>query len=239
MTPQSRIISTLLTRPQAQSDRFAAILTEYFGHRLSLTISPLIAPHFLRTEILSKTYTALILTSETGALSTIRHLNLPTRAYCVGDRTAVTARSLGLNVLSADGDANALISLILSSAETGPLLHPRGQDSCGDIAATLTARAIPVDEVITYDQRPQALSYEALALLNGALPVLLPLFSSRTAMLLASQGPFRAPLWIAPLSPAVAQAAAPLCPVRQATADAPNADALLTAISRIIDASSA
>lgn len=239
MTPQSRALPTVLTRPSAQGDRFAAALSNRFGPRLAITASPLIAPHFLPTEIAPIPYAALILTSETGAFSATRHKNLPTRAYCVGDRTAATARSLGLVALSADGDASALISLIRNSGERGPLLHLRGQDARGDIAATLTAAGIPTDQAVTYDQRPQPLSPAARTLLNGTGPVLIPLFSPRTAALLAAQGPFNAPLWVAALSPAVAQGAAPLDPARQVTADAPNADALLTAISTFIDMPSA
>lgn len=239
MTPQSRAISTLLTRPQTQGDRFATALAQRFGNRLSVTVSPLIAPRFLAPQIPATPYTALILTSETGALSAARHPNLPARAYCVGDRTAATARSLGLMAVSADGDASALMALIRASAERGPLLHLRGQDARGDIAATLSAAGIPTDEAIAYDQHPQRLTSQARALLDEPVPVLLPLFSPRTATILATQGPFKAPLWIAALSPAVAKAAAPLNPARQVTADAPNADALLTAISTFIDMPSA
>ena len=239
MTPQSRPVPTLLTRPLAQSDRFAAALSARFGDRLAVTTSPLIAPAFLSPQIPARAYAALILTSETGALSVARSENLPARAYCVGDRTAAAATGLGLTARSAKGDAASLVALILSSGDRGPFLHLRGRDAAGDIAATLSAAGLPTDEVVTYDQRPQPLSPAARALLDGADPVLLPLFSPRTASLLADQGPFRAPLWVAALSPAVAQAAARLHPVRQATADAPNADALLTAISTFIDMPSA
>ncbi len=239
MTPQSRPLATLLTRPQPQSDRFAAALVARFGPRLTITNSPLIAPAFLSPTLAKRPYSALILTSETGAQSVAHHPNLPSRAYCVGHRTAQTARSLGLTALSADGDAGDLIALIRAAAESGPLLHLRGVDARGDIAATLSAAGIPTDQSITYDQRPQPLSAAARALLDGANPVLLPLFSPRTATLLAAQGPFRAPLLVASLSAAVAAAAAPLAATRQATADAPNADALLTAVSTIIDISSA
>lgn len=235
MTPQSRALATLLTRPTAQSDRFAAALIARFGDRLAVTTSPLIAPEFLRPPIPERAYTALILTSETGATSATGFSGLPRRAYCVGDRTAETARSLGFTAVSANGDATALIALIRASGEAGPLLHLRGQDARGDIAATLTAASVPTDQAITYDQRPQALSPAARALLNGSAPVLVPLFSPRSATLLAGQGPFRAPLWVAALSPAVAAAAAPLSPARQVISDTPNVGALLTAISTFID----
>ena len=172
MTPQSRAIPVLLTRPQAQSDRFAAALVARFGASVATTTSPLIAPQFLIPPIPQRPYSALILTSETGALSAARPETLPTRAYCVGDRTAAAARSLGLTAVSAQGDAGSLIALILAASETGPLLHLRGQDARGDIAATLTAAGVPTYDAITYDQRPCDLTPEARAamLAQGADP---------------------------------------------------------------------
>lgn len=234
MTPQSRALPVLLTRPQAQGDRFAADLVARFGDRIAITTSPLIAPAFLTPDIPPRPYTALIFTSET-AVTSARVPNLPSRAYCVGDRTAAAATAAGFAAQSAQGDAAALIALIRSSAEVGPLLHLRGADTRGDIAATLTAAGIPTDQAITYDQRPQPLTPEAKSLLDGQTPVLLPLFSPRTAELLAALGPFRAPLWLAALSPAVAEAAAPLRPARSMTASAPNAAALLTAVSTFVN----
>lgn len=234
MTPQSRAIPVLLTRPRAQGDRFAAALADRFGAALVLHASPLIAPQFLDPVLAQRPYTALILTSETGALSASRTAGLPARAYCVGDRTAATAQSLGLSALSAQGDAAALVALIRASGEAGPLLHLRGLDARGHIAATLTAAGVPTYDAITYDQRPCLLTPEARALLGGTDPIILPLFSPRTAEILAAQGPFRAPLWVAALSPAVATAASVLSPARLTIADAPNADALLTAIGELL-----
>ncbi len=234
MAPQSRPVPVLLTRPQAQGDRFATDLITRFGPTLAPVPSPLIAPAFLHPAIPQQPYTAIILTSETAAASAAAIPNLPRHAYCVGDRTAAAARAAGFTPHSAKGDANALIALILSTQDQGPFLHLRGADSRGDIAATLTDAGRPTHAAITYDQRPQPLSLEARTLLAGETPVLLPLFSPRTAEILASQGPFAAPLWLAALSPAVAAAAAHLHPARSAIAAEPNADALLTAIATLL-----
>lgn len=238
MTPQSRALPVLLTRPQAQGDRFAADLSARFGDRIAITTSPLIAPAFLTPDIPARAYTALIFTSET-AVASARFPTLPTRAYCVGDRTAAAATAAGFAAQSAQGDAKALIALVLSTGDSGPLLHLRGADARGDIAATLTAAGIPTDQAITYDQRPQPLTAAARALLNAETPVLLPLFSPRTAEILTTLGPFRAPLWVAALSPAVAESAALLGASRIAIAAEPNAAALLTAMSTFVNAPAA
>ncbi|MCW1918968.1 uroporphyrinogen-III synthase [Rhodobacter sp. KR11] len=189
----------LLTRPEAQSQRFARDLG------LPCLISPLIAPRFLHPEI--PAHRALILTSETGALAA-RGLP-PCRAYCVGDQTAATARALGFDAVSAQGDAKALIALILTDP-VAPLLHLRGCEARGDIAARLTAAGLPTAEALAYAQEERPLTAEAIAALRGTAPVLVPLFSPRSATLLAAELArigATAPLRVVAMSQAVAEAA--------------------------------
>lgn len=198
MAVQPRI---LLTRPQAQSLRFA----ESLG--LPCLISPLMAPRFLTPVV--PPHAAVILTSETGAEAAAR-LVAPTFAFCVGDRTASTARSLGFQASSAAGDAEALIAHILA-APVSPLLHLRGREARGEIAARLTSAGVPTAEAVAYAQEEQPLSPEALAALHGTAPLILPLFSPRSATLLARVVP-RAPLTVVAMSAAVAEAARGLDP---------------------------
>jgi uroporphyrinogen-III synthase len=160
-------------------------------------------------------------------------------AWCVGDRTAQAARKAGYGARSAAGDAAALVAAILAEAPPGPLLHARGEDSRGAVADRLTAAGLPTAEALVYAQRPAALSDEARRLLGGADPILVPLFSPRSAEIFAAalaDIPRPAPLWVAALSPAVADAAAPLSPARMAIAGAPDADALLQAAEGLIAA---
>jgi uroporphyrinogen-III synthase len=230
----------LLTRPNAQGDRFADALRARFGPDLRIVTSPLMVRHDL-TPALPDDVAGLIFTSETGvaALGRLRPAEgLP--AWCVGDRTAQAARQAGYEARSAAGDATALVALILAEAPPGPLLHARGEDSRGAVAERLTAAGIPTTEALVYAQRPKPLTAEARRLLEGADAVILPLFSPRTALLLAAElaaGPALAPLWIVALSPAVAEAAAPLAPARHAVAATPDAVALLDAAEALIAAS--
>lgn len=210
----------LLTRPAPQSDRFAAALG------LRCLISALIAPRFLAPDI--PPHDALILTSETGA-EAARGL-LPCRAYCVGDQTAATARALGFDAISAQGDAEALIALILTTA-TGPLLHLRGREARGDIAARLTAAGIPTHEVIAYAQEERPLTPEAIIALRGQTPVVAPLFSPRSAALLAAEAVrigATAPLCVVAMSQAVADAARALDPAPRVAAR-PDGNSMLEA----------
>lgn len=227
-------LAFLLTRPAPASARFAASLRESFGQAAQIVTSPLMEPEFLRPDLPPGPFDALILTSETGAEAARRlsaDINdFPRRAFCVGDRTALAATQAGFLAQSAMGDAKALVRLIQSTEPTGRFLHLRGRDSVGDIVQQLDLAGIMASEAVVYDQKPRPLTPEAAALLAGAAPVILPLFSPRSADLMAQTGPVRAPLWIAALSPAVAEHARPLQPDRMAIADRPDAPALLRAI---------
>lgn len=227
MAKQSRPL-VILTRPAAQSARFAAAITARFGP-LPLLVAPLIAPVFLAPALPPRPFSALILSSQT-AVAALAQLPgpLPALAFCVGDRTAEAARHAGLQAVSAGGDAEALIALIARQGPAAPLLHLRGQDSHGEIAARLTALGLETLEAVVYDQRPCPLTPAALAALSGPAPVLCPVFSPRSAALLADALPaHHAPLRIAALSAATAAPLQRCAPVTLAIAPRPEAEALL------------
>lgn len=196
----------LLTRPLAQSRRFA----DQVG---GAVISPLMLPEFLDPALPAGDFSAVILTSETG-VQAARRISatgavLPNLAYCVGNRTAQTARAAGFQALSAEGDASALLALIKARHTSGRLLLLRPEDAAGDLAKDLNSARIETVSVIVYRQKPQSLTAEAATLLQGDTAVILPVFSPRSARLVAAE--IRringsAPLWLAALSPAVAQA---------------------------------
>jgi uroporphyrinogen-III synthase len=239
MATQSRLPAFLLTRPMAQSQRFAAQLRHRFGPDLLITISPLIAPHFLAPAFPVGPFTALIFTSETGVAAFAQHPNrpncLPIRAYCVGDQTAKAAQSAGLEPVSADGDAATLIALI-QATHTGPLLHLCGTQTRGDVAQTLTDAGHPTTALELYDQREHPLTAAAIDLLRGERPLLVPLFSPRSATLfcqhLAIVAP-TAPLTVIALSAAVATALPTT--MDHHTAKKPTADAMIVALANLCD----
>lgn len=237
MTPQSRAIPVLLTRPAAAADRFAAELSETFGGRIRIVASPLIAPIFLAPD-LPQGAAGLVLTSEAG-VEAARRLRaagraLPVRAFCVGDRTAAAAREAGFDAVSAGGDADALVTMILSQDVAAPLLHLHGRDTRGDVALRLTKGGVRTSGHIVYEQVAQPLTAEARAVLDGEGPVLVPLFSPRTASLFAATGPHRAALWVVALSPAVADALAGVPVARMVTADRPDAVSVREALAPLI-----
>jgi uroporphyrinogen-III synthase len=243
MAIQSRLPAFLLTRPTAQSTRFAASLRKRFGEDLAIIISPLIAPRFLAASFPGTNPTALVFTSETGVEAFSRHQNrpsdLPQRAYCVGGRTAKVARLAGLVPISAQGDAADLIALILQDGARGPLLHICGAQTRGNVAQTLTGAGHPTTALILYEQEEQPLTPQAKALLSGERPVVVPLFSPRSATLFLAQvgclGP-PAPLICAALSQAVAEPLAGFDGLTLCLAAKPNAAALIDSLAVFFDA---
>ena len=234
MARQSRHPPVLLTRPLPQGARFAAMLRDRFGPGLRIVASPLLAPALRPGPPPPGPFAAVILTSETGARAAARWRDgLPRLAWCVGDRTAEVAAEGGFRARSAAGDADALVAAILADPPPGPVLHLRGGDSRGDVAARLAAAGLPARDLVVYDQRAQPLTDEAAALLTGAAPVLAPLFSPRTAARLAAERDrlaLPAPLVLVALSAAVAGAAPPRAGDRAILAARPDAAAMLEAV---------
>jgi len=237
MATQSRLPAFLLTRPAAQSQRFAGQLCQRFGVDLDITISPLLTPRFLDALLPKGRYDALIFTSETGVAAfqalASRPNSLPKRAYCVGNRTAKAAVLAGLEPISADGDATDLIALVRRDSPAA-LLHISGAQSRGAIGQTLTEAGIKTDVCVLYEQAEQPLTHAAVTLMQGESPVLAPLFSPRSAALFREQisklGPI-APLTCAVLSQAVGAELPDLPGAKLFYADRPTAAALIEAIS--------
>jgi uroporphyrinogen-III synthase len=219
----------LLTRPAAASARTRAEVERRCpGARI--VVSPVIEIVPADPGVLPLP-AELILTSENGA-EAAAGLGLPAglRAWCVGAQTAAAARAAGFDPVSAAGDAEALLALILSREDRGLLLHLRGEHARGDIAPRLRAAGRQARDAVVYRQEEQALGPEARAVLAGAEPVVLPLYSPRSAAILAAEGPFAAPLRLIAISPAARRAAGALATAVVCEAARPDGEAMLAAI---------
>lgn len=191
----------LLTRPAPEAARLAAALQG----RAEIVISPLMRIVPLDPPDLSGA-AGLILTSP-NALRAVPHLPaLP--CYVVGPRTAEAAEAAGGHVALVAEDAEALLAGLMARPPAGPLWHLRGEHARGDVAGGLRAAGMTVEERILYRQEATELSAAALDVLRGSRPVVLPLYSPRSAQIFLSAAPgVRAPLHLVALSPAVAEAA--------------------------------
>lgn len=230
-------VPVLLTRPMEQGQAFARRLVERFGARVQPLLSPLMALHPLAPDLPKGDFSAVIFTSSTGISSSHPlRVDLPARAYCVGRKTAEAAQAAGFQAISANGDADALLSLILADPPKGRLLHLRGEEARGNLAERLSAAGVPTVDLVVYRQDPQPLTDEAIALLQAAGPVILPLFSPRSGALMAKalHAGMQAQLYLAALSPAVTEAASGIPRIALVTAKRPDADAMLDVIATLI-----
>ena len=175
-----------LTRPLHQSKRFAADLDAVLATSASYHIAPLIEVVPTPTDLELQDADALIFTSE-NAVNAVG-INLSNRrAYCVGTRTAQAAQTKGCIVLNANGTAQDLIALIRAHQPKGRLIHLRGRHTRGDITATLLKHEISAKDVIVYEQLQKPFSPNTISMLRQTILVLFPVFSPRTAQILASE----------------------------------------------------
>jgi uroporphyrinogen-III synthase len=209
MVPQSRAISVLVTRPAPQAGRFVDAVIARYGPRALPIVTPLLEPRFLDTRLPTGVFGAVILTSETGVLAAARVMgSLPRRAFCVGDRTARVARQAGFDAISADGDADRLFTLLCQHPQAAPFLHLRGREARGDLVARLVQAGLPCADLMVYAQEPRTLTDAAKTALQAPHPVVVPLFSPRSAQMFREalgEVRARATLCLVALSPAVAQ----------------------------------
>ena len=219
--PATLAPTLLLTRPEPAARRFAAAVA-HLG--LATVISPVlrIAPVAHDAARLEGAR-GLVLTSVHAVPAAGPGRGRP--AICVGPATAQAARAAGFSVTEGPGDAAGMMPLL---QELGAgWLHPHGAH---------VATVLPVPGMVVYDQLAQDLTPAARGLLDGPAPVILPLFSPRSARVLAAQAKgARAALWLAPISPAAALAwGGPAA--RVAVARAPDAGGVLAAIESLLGA---
>lgn len=209
----------LLTRPAPAARRFVAALAR---PGLPVLISPVlrIQPVAHDTARLAGAR-GLVLTSVHALEAAGPGRGRP--AICVGPATASAARAAGFDVTEGPGDAARMLPL-LAGLGAG-WMHPHGRH---------IAQILPVPGMVVYDQLPETLSDAARAALGGRAPVILPLFSPRSARLLAQQaGQAVAPLWLAPISAAAAAAwTGPAA--RVAVAPTPDAAGMRAAIETLL-----
>lgn len=219
--------TVLVTRPAEAAERFAQAFRARFGAEWPVVISPLTA--IAATGAPVPDADVIIFTSERGVV-----LRGDGRlAYCVGARTAAAATAAGFRAITGPGEAAGLCAQILADRPQGRLLHIRGAEAAMTVAAHLSGAGLITQEVIVYRQEDLPLSAEALAILSGDRPILLPLFSPRgAARFTACAESARAPLWVAAISAATAGACAKY--QRLEIASTPDQTGILDAMTRLL-----
>lgn len=185
MTDRPRI---WLTRPQADSESFAASL---HSHGIECIIQPVltIEPCTVTIAADDPKPAAILLTSRHAAQA-LAALPADWRTlpvYCVGDATAHVARDAGCPqaIVGEGGDVFALMPRVAQDLAPGSrLLYLAGDTTRADISTLLGARDITVDARIAYRAVPtRKISNELRNALNGHRLTGVVFFSPRSATL--------------------------------------------------------
>ena len=155
----------LITRPLPDGERTAATLR---AQGYDVMLAPLMQVRPVPAT-LAGNWSAVIITSA-NALRVVTTeqiaplLKLP--LYAIGERSAGAARDAGFReVLSAQGDADALIRLIAErhTNESAPHLYLAGVDRAADIAGALAPKGIKVTTIEVYRAMTTGFPPELLA----------------------------------------------------------------------------
>lgn len=219
----------LLTRPRAQSERFAQqCLHDCPPHHALIAPLTEIVPVPLDPASFEGA-DEVILTSP-NAVPAVRNLGLP--AWCVGPGTALAARAAGLSVRESGGDAAHLLDDLRKAGPGKRWVHAHGLHMARDLTATLAPKGFDIRGVVVYEARACVWGDAVVPTLVQAARVVVPIFSPRAAALIVEQLGGRAPerlQFIAISANAAARLPAPLR-ARCTIAEAPNAAAMRHAI---------
>lgn len=223
----------LLTRPRKAANRFAELWRTRMGADAPIIIAPIVAicpvAHALAegTPIFTSSHA---ITPDLGN-------GRQARAWCVGARTAEAASAQGYHPQNASGTSDDLVKQIIASGDHGPFVHYRGQESRGEVAQKLQNAGLNCAEIITYTQKGLPLEQEANDLLTKTGPILVPIFSPRSAQRLSEAlRPLiiMADIQLAALSPAVAKSWSGPTPKALQIAENPNSTAMIAALEALI-----
>lgn len=203
-----------------------------------MIISPIFEIQTVASGSSSNKYKALIFTSRHAISAWAKTNDLSgVFGYVVGSRTAAFAGKFGMKVVSANGTAADLVRLIVDENPTGPLLHIRGEHTHGDIVGGLKNAGIETDSLIVYRQVEQSLSQGALDAIDSDIPVVLPVFSPRSAALLSGallNVPNRENITVVAMSSSVAAAWDSRVEAVIRIAAGPSVDEMLSETKRVI-----
>lgn len=177
----------LITRPQEESERFARLvkLKDY-----EPVIEPLLSSAYLEDLILIPSKVQAIIVTSKNTLRSIEASHQTSLFHnvpfiCVGEKTAESARELGLETIDATlEDVDQLIGWIQENVvpEIGPLMYLHGDVVAKDLKTILEAHKYTVYHQKTYNMNEsQIFSQRTVDLLQRQVFHGIVFFSPRTA----------------------------------------------------------
>lgn len=219
----------ILTRPEPGLSKFSGQLLHDLP-TADVYNEPLQVIEFVPNILDLDGYNGFVFTSSNGVRAAKRW-NLPKRiGFGVGSVTTNLASTFCDPVYNGGSNVDALIELILAQRPHGPLLHVRGKVSVGNLADRLSEHGIETHEVIGYEQSAIPASDTLLQMLQGGMPVILPLFSPKSAEILKMLSTRRDHWHVVAMSQAVAEIFCPDEVMILETAKNPNGAAMLEAV---------
>lgn len=221
-------IPLLMTRPRAASLGFLKALPAPIASRVIPTLSPLIELIGLDATVPLDGVAGVVFSSANGVAFAPKGQGQP--AFCVGPATTKAAQKKGWDARRVGATSDALVKNMAQDPIPGPLLHLAGVHTRGNIAMRLTDLGIKTRHVALYDQALQELTADAQTLLRGEGPVIVPLFSPRTAKQFEISAKSHTSSYVIALSDTVADALGRAPVAKVVVAQSPDAESLCNAM---------
>ena len=183
--PDQENVILLLTRPLGGNERFC-LKIKHLLYSCEILDNPIQKIDFLPSLSKVNKNSVLIFTSANGLRAAKKHNLINKKCFVVGANTKKIAVSFGYDVLGVSKDQENLLKLIKSKKPTESMVHIRGKHTVGNLCDALKRNQFSCLDIIGYNQEPLKIKKQNLQKIHSGRPVVLPIFSSRSAELLQS-----------------------------------------------------
>ena len=183
--PDQENVILLLTRPLDGNERFC-LKIKHLLYSCEILDNPIQKIDFLPSLSKVNKNSVLIFTSANGLRAAKKHNLINKKCFVVGANTKKIAVSFGYDVLGFSKDQENLLKLIKSKKPTESMVHIRGKHTVGNLCDALKRNQFSCLDIIGYNQEPLKIKKQNLQKIHSGRPVILPIFSSRSAELLQS-----------------------------------------------------
>ena len=183
--PDQEDVILLLTRPLGGNERFC-LKIKHLLYSCEILDNPIQKIDFLPSLSKVNKNSVLIFTSANGLRAAKKHNLMNKKCFVVGANTKKIAVSFGYDVLGFSKDQENLLKLIKSMKPTESMVHIRGKHTIGNLCEALKRNQFSCLDIIGYNQVPLKIKKQNLQKIHSGRPVILPIFSSRSAELLQS-----------------------------------------------------
>ena len=183
--PDQENVILLLTRPLDGNERFC-LKIKHLLYSCEILDNPIQKIDFLPSLSEVNKNSVLIFTSANGLRAAKKNNLSNKKCFVVGANTKKIAVSFGYDVLGVSKDQENLLKLIKSKKPTESMVHIRGKHTVGNLCDALKRNQFSCLDIIGYNQEPLKIKKQNLQKIQSGRPVILPIFSSRSAKLLQS-----------------------------------------------------